>query len=384
MNLFQFLNSQLFKYLVVGSLGTFLDIGFLYLFFDILGINLYLAVTLSFTIAFLNNFFLNKSWTFQSRSRNYRKLMTKFFIVSMIGLILSIGLMFVMVDLIGIWHILAKILTSGVVVVWNFLANKFWTFRIKDIPQDFPEPKVALSVIVPAYNEENRIVKTLNEISKFLSNNSEVSSYEILVIDDGSTDQTKEIVSKMIEEIPCLRLVSYKRNQGKGYAFKTGVLEASGEYILLTDADLSTPIDEYNNLKKHVEGYPIVIGSRYMKDSDVRKSQPKYRIFISRIANKFIQLFLITGILDTQCGFKLFEAKLIKTICHLQKINRFGFDMEILLIADNMDKKIKEVPVVWVDADGSKVRPVRDTIRTLKELTFIKLNLLSGRYNDYK
>lgn len=384
MNLFQFLNSQLFKYLVVGSLGTFLDIGFLYLFFDILGINLYLAVTLSFTIAFLNNFFLNKSWTFQSRSRNYRKLMTKFFIVSMIGLILSIGLMFVMVDLIGIWHILAKILTSGVVVVWNFLANKFWTFRIKDIPQDFPEPKVALSVIVPAYNEENRIVKTLNEISKFLSNNSEVSSYEILVIDDGSTDQTKEIVSKMIEEIPCLRLVSYKRNQGKGYAFKTGVLEASGEYILLTDADLSTPIDEYNNLKKHVEGYPIVIGSRYMKDSDVRKSQPKYRIFISRIANKFIQLFLITGILDTQCGFKLFEAKLIKTICHLQKINRFGFDMEILLIADNMDKKIKEVPVVWVDADGSKVRPVRDAIRTLKELTFIKLNLLSGRYNDYK
>lgn len=371
------------KYALVGILGTAIDIGSLYLFVEYVHIEVIQASILSFLLAVINNFILNKAWTFQNKSKNYRKLFIKFLIVSLVGLLITISCMHLFVNIAHIWYIFAKALTSIIVLSWNFLGNKFWTFNIQQKENQIIEKfDYDLSVVIPAYNEENRIKNTLLSIHDYTSNNK--INAEIIVVSDGSKDKTVDIVKSYQNRIPNLKVTDLGKNCGKGAAVKQGVIESRGKLILFTDADNSTPIEEFGKLQRNLQenNAQIAIGSRYLNDSSVKIKQPKYRIFIGRAGNILIRIFLIDGIRDTQCGFKLFTSEAAKNIFQFQKVTRFGFDMEALVVGSRLGYKIIEVPVSWFNSAESRVRPIKDAIVTLKDLIYIKLNLWSGRYND--
>jgi len=371
------------KYAIVGVLGTAIDIGSLYLLVEYAHLQVIPASVISFLLAVINNFILNKIWTFENKSKNYRKLFVKFLIVSTIGLLLTIASMYLFVHLLAIWYILAKAITSVIVLTWNFLGNKFWTFIIKQKEiQDKQGIIYDLSIVIPAYNEENRIKMTLLAINDYIIHNK--INAEIIIANDGSKDTTAQIIKNYQEQIPNLKLINLEKNSGKGFAVRKGVEAARGKYILFTDADNSTPIEEYDKLKTSLEteNADIAIGSRYLRDDSVKIKQPTYRIILSRAGNILIRMFLVDDIRDTQCGFKLFKNEIAKNIFSFQKVQRFGFDMEALVIASNLNYKIIEVPVSWFNSAESRVRPIKDALITLKDLVYIKLNLWSGRYSD--
>ena len=238
--------------------------------------------------------------------------------------------------------------------------------------------KYKFSIIIPAYNEKDRILRTLNNIYKYFKG----KNSEIIIVDDGSTDNTASFIEYEKENIgDNIKIVSYKKNKGKGYAVKKGVEKAKGELILFTDADNSTPIEEFEKLFAGLKkGFDIAIGSRYLKNSDVKIKQSIFRILIGRFGNLLIQLLLVKNIKDTQCGFKLFKNKTAKNIFQKQNIERWGFDMEILAIAQLFKYKIIEIPVNWYNSSDSKFSPIKDTVQTLSELIKIKINLITGKY----
>ena len=370
------------KYCVVGVLGTLLDLAALFVFVEYVGIAVIPATTLSFLLAVTNNFILNKTWTFKSKSKNYRKLYIKFLIISVIGLGLTLLCMYVLVNMLGTWYMLAKAVTSLIVLTWNFLGNKLWTFKLnKNLPDTHTEYEFKFSIIIPAYNEENRIKSTLLIVDDYLRSNN--MNAEIIVVSDGSSDNTGEVVDGFKSKIENLKLIEYTKNQGKGFAVKTGVEKSRGKYIVFADADNSTPIEELDNLYQQLKetDSDIAIGSRYLQSSNIKRKQPKYRVILGRAGNLHIRALLVDDIKDTQCGFKLFKHKTAKEIFNLQKVKRFGFDMEALVIGEKLGYKIVEVPVSWFNSSESRVRPVKDGLRTLKDLIYVKLNLWGGRYH---
>ncbi|MFA6082223.1 MAG: dolichyl-phosphate beta-glucosyltransferase [Patescibacteria group bacterium] len=227
---------------------------------------------------------------------------------------------------------------------------------------------IYLSVIVPAYNESKRIAKTVKEIDDYLK--SQKYSYEIVVVDDGSKDNTFDVVSGL--KLPHVRPIKQAKNTGKGGAVKTGMLSAVGEYRLMCDADNATPISEITKLLAFANEFPVVIGSRYMKGSNIRIKQPLTRIIGSRLFNTLVQLLLLPGFPDTQCGFKLFRANVVDKLFGKLETNRWGFDLEILVRARKSFLYIKQVPVEWCDQEGSSVNGVSVFISAVKELINIK------------
>jgi len=369
------------KYCIVGATGTFVDLAFLYIFVEYAALPVLTATTISFVLAVINNFILNKIWTFQNKSKNYRKLFIKFLIVSVIGLGLTLGCMYILVHILIVWYMLAKLITSIIVLTWNFFGNKIWTFRLREKIVEVPENFIfEYSIVIPAYNESNRIKNTLLLIDNYIKEAN--LNAEIIAVDDGSKDNTVQIIKTLASKIPNLKLETYSKNHGKGFAVKTGVFASKGKYILFADADNSTPIQELESLKEAMDknSAQIAIGSRYLNESKVQIKQPGYRILIGRLGNLLIRLFLIDDIKDTQCGFKLFEHRVAKEIFSFQKVKRFGFDMEALVVAKSLGYKIVEVPVNWFNSVESRLRPVRDSLTTLKDLIYIKINLWSGRY----
>ena len=234
------------------------------------------------------------------------------------------------------------------------------------------ESRARLSVVVPVYNEEKKIAETVRRISAFLSLKGQ--PWELIVYDDGSKDRTGDIVRQIEREgkIP-LRFFSSGANRGKGHACRGGVLEAGGRFILLTDADLSAPIKESDKLIAVLEkGSDVAIGSRGVreKNGDVRQSF-KRRVS-GRIFNFFVQLLVLPGIRDSQCGFKCFTAAAAKKLFSAQKLDGFSFDVEILYLARKFGYKIAEVPVMWSQGQDSRVSLFHDSIRMLKDLLRIK------------
>lgn len=223
------------------------------------------------------------------------------------------------------------------------------------------------SIVIPAYNEAKRIGKTLERILEFVNENE--LPCEIIVVDDGSSDETPHLVESMMKSHPQLRLIRLPTNRGKGGAVKTGVFNARGEYILFSDADLSTPIEELFNLFYWIEkGYDIAIASRGLPQSRLEVHQPFFREFMGRIFNLLVRLFLLPGIYDTQCGFKLFRREVAMEVFKRQRFEGFSFDFEILYIARKLNYKIKEVPVVWRNAPGSKVKVLRNGFSSLLDI----------------
>lgn len=236
-----------------------------------------------------------------------------------------------------------------------------------------------LSVVIPAYNEEKRLPKTLSEIDKYLRQ--QPYQYEIIVVNDGSKDKTAQVVKEMQSQVANLRLVDNKENHGKGWVTRQGLLAGQGDFRVFTDADNSTPISEVEKMWPFFKsGYDLVIGSRDVKGAQVVNSQPWHRVLVGNIFNLMIQFLLgLWGIWDTQCGFKGFSAKAVAGILPKCRINRWAFDPEILVIAKKTGYKIKEVPVIWVNDPNSKVK-LRSTIKMALDLYQIKWNLISGKY----
>ncbi|MBI2063362.1 MAG: glycosyltransferase family 2 protein [Candidatus Yanofskybacteria bacterium] len=237
-----------------------------------------------------------------------------------------------------------------------------------------------LSVIIPAYNEEKHIRKTVESIHQYLSGKN--IEYEILVVTDGSKDKTNDIVRSMTAAIPTLQLLDYDRNRGKGFAVREGMLKARGQYRLFTDADNATTIDHIEKMLPFFgQGYGVVIASIAAKGSVVASgSEPIWRRVFGTLGNLFIQLMAVPGISDTQRGFKITTAEAANKIFSKATIDRWGFDVEMLALARKFGYKIKEVPIFWKNDPSSHVK-LNAYFQVLTETVKIRWNLMTGKYN---
>ena len=230
-----------------------------------------------------------------------------------------------------------------------------------------------MSVVIPAYNEEKRIGETLSKTNVYLKKQG--YDFEIIVVDDGSSDKTVELVRMYSKEITNLVVLENKNNQGKGYSVREGIFKSSGEIVLFADADFSTPIGELDKLLHWMNnGYQIAIGSRAMPGSQIMLCQAWYRQLMGKSFNKVIQLFLGLDYYDTQCGFKCFRRDAALEVFNTLKSCRFSFDVEVLYIAKLMGLKVKEVPICWYNSAGSKVRLIRDSAKMFLDVLQIRLS----------
>lgn len=232
-----------------------------------------------------------------------------------------------------------------------------------------------ISMIIAAFNEENRIRGSLLKLDRYMSGGG--SDYEIIVVDDGSTDQTSRLVTELSADIANLRLLRYETNMGKGHALRTGVLSSRGDYVLLSDADMSTPIEEMSRLLQLIahDRCDIAIGSRALAMSRIIRKQPWWRRGMGKIFNRIVRFVIMDDFRDTQCGFKLFSGEAARKLFGAAKINRFAFDVEILALAKKNEYRIAEVPVRWKNAPGSKVNPFFDSFQMLYDLFRIRMAL---------
>lgn len=232
-------------------------------------------------------------------------------------------------------------------------------------------------MIVPAYNEEERLGRTLARLNEYFQGVD--YAWTVTVVSDGSRDGTPQVVSEFAAQHPGFALDHYSPNRGKGHAVRRGMLSADAEWLLFTDADLASPIEEIEKLWAAATNAPIAIGSRPLKDSKLEIRQPWYREFLGRCFNVAVQLLAIRGIADTQCGFKLFRQDVAHEVFRRCKTDGFGFDFEALMIAHDLGFPIAEVPVRWAHQEGSKVVLLRDGPRMLGDLVRLRLAGKRGR-----
>jgi dolichyl-phosphate beta-glucosyltransferase len=240
------------------------------------------------------------------------------------------------------------------------------------------QDEIFLSIVVPAYKEEKRIHKILDAIVEYVGTKSFAT--ETIVVAKGSPDKTAEVARSFSKKIPNLVVLDEGKSIGKGDAVKCGILASRGKYIVFSDADNATPIEQVDKLLKHTDKYQVVIGSRYCADGQLAIPQSLVRRIGSRGLNIIIQLLAIPGIKDTQCGFKLFERQAAKEIFKRQTINNFSFDIEILAIAKKLGFKIKEAGITWFDDPHSTVAPFKDGFKMLGDAWQVRKNMLAGRY----
>jgi dolichyl-phosphate beta-glucosyltransferase len=237
-----------------------------------------------------------------------------------------------------------------------------------------------LSVVIPAYNEDRRLPKAIEQISSYLS--ARPLRAEILVVDDGSTDATAKLVEDYRGKYPGMRLIRNGRNRGKGYSVRHGMLEARGEIALFTDADLSTPIEEADKLLRALreDGYDGAIGSRALDRSLIQVHQSAFREQAGTFFNRLVRAIAGIGFSDTQCGFKAFRRERTRIIFEQQRIERFGFDPEILFLAKRHGLRVAEIPVRWSHDPGTKVNVIEDGLRMFADLLVIRWNAMRGLY----
>jgi glycosyltransferase involved in cell wall biosynthesis len=241
-------------------------------------------------------------------------------------------------------------------------------------------PKLDLSIVIPAFNEESRLPKTLDSVIAYVQ--SRPYQAEIIVVDDGSSDQTSAVIDSYRQKYPGLRYISNGGNRGKGYSVRHGMLEALGEITLFSDADLSTPIEEADKLLAAIreQNFDAAIGSRAMDRSLIQVHQSPIREIAGIFFNRMVQWILGIQFSDTQCGFKAFRRERARIIFEQQRIERFGFDPEILFLAKRNDLRVAEIPVHWSHDAATKVNVAADGIRMFLELILIRWNAARGYY----
>ena len=235
---------------------------------------------------------------------------------------------------------------------------------------------VFLSIIIPAYNEETRLPQTLEEIDRFLQQQS--YTYEVIIVENGSTDRTTEVAESFARQHPYVRVLHSRK--GKGAAVKTGILNARGEYLFICDADLSMPIEEVSKfLPPVLNSYDIAIASREVPGAR-RYDEPFYRHLEGRVFNWIVRVLAVPGIQDTQCGFKCFKREVALDIFPYQTMDGWSFDVEVLYIARKRGYRLVEVPINWYYKANSRINPIQDAIDMLVEVFKIRLNAWKGIY----
>ena len=236
------------------------------------------------------------------------------------------------------------------------------------------------SIVIPAYNEGARIPATLNSVIACVRGNQ--WNAEIIVVNDGSSDNTAQVVREIAKSAPELRLIENPGNRGKGYSVRSGILQALGEIVMFTDADLSSPMEEADRLFAAIAGgADIAIGSRWLESSRQTHRQPLYRQVFGRCFNAVTRAIMRLPFADTQCGFKAFTRHAAQTVFQLQTIERWGFDPEILFIALKRGFRVVEVPVSWAHDERTRMSYLRDGLVMLEELVRVRWNALTGHYN---
>ena len=239
--------------------------------------------------------------------------------------------------------------------------------------------KMKYSIVIPAYNEEERLPSTLEDTLAFLDQKG--VEYEVIVVDDGSSDGTAELVQKFAKNSPRVRLLTYPKNRGKGYAVRLGMLNARGNVVLYADADGATPIEEIERLQRAVDqGAEVVIGSRAMYSKETQVKTVIHRKILGRVFNGVVNFVVVPGIADTQCGFKMFPRAVAQDIFSRQRSEGFSFDVEVLFLAGKLGYKITEVPINWTNIPGSKVNLVKDSMLMLIDVFKFRLRDLFRGY----
>ena len=236
------------------------------------------------------------------------------------------------------------------------------------------------SVVIPAYNESARIRATLDRVLNHV--HSREWDAEIVVVNDGSTDDTAGIVAQYGSEHPNLKVIENPGNHGKGYSVRNGMLHATGQVLLFTDADLSSPVEEADKLFDALAaGADVAMGSRWLRTELQTQRQSLHRQLLGRVFNLMLRAVLGLPYRDTQCGFKAFTRRAAQTVFPLQHIERWGFDPEILFIARKFGLKIEEVPVRWAHSEGTRINPLRDGLRMLSEMLRVRWYSMTGKYD---
>ncbi len=234
-------------------------------------------------------------------------------------------------------------------------------------------PRPSASLVIPAYNESSRIAHCIRETAVWGRTRPGGLDWEVILADDGSTDDTVARARTLaLEEGLTLVVRSLPVNRGKGAAIREGVLASSGEIVLVSDTDLSTPLTEFDKLAESLRTHAVAIGSRALQEDLVRKRQAFYRVLLGRAGNTLIQALAVPGIQDTQCGFKLFRGDAARALFREARVDRFAWDVEILFLARKRGLEIAEVPVLWFNSPESKVRVVRDAVQTLWDVARIR------------
>jgi dolichyl-phosphate beta-glucosyltransferase len=239
-----------------------------------------------------------------------------------------------------------------------------------------------LSIIIPSYNEELRLPATLDKIASYIQ--SSRRNTDVIVVDDGSKDRTAQVAESYRGKLPNLRVLSNGVNRGKGYSVRHGSLEALGDVILFTDADLSAPIEEADKLLAALQDHDVAIGSRAMDRGLIEVHESPFREFAGIVFNAIVRLILRLPFVDTQCGFKAFRRGPSRIIFEQQTIERFGFDPELLYLARHHGLSTIEVPVRWSHSPATKVNMLRDSLQMFLDILFIRWNALKGRYRKAK
>jgi dolichyl-phosphate beta-glucosyltransferase len=239
----------------------------------------------------------------------------------------------------------------------------------------------SISIVIPAYNEEKRLPATLDSVLSYLRARNWAAT-EVLVVDDGSSDGTAGLVEKMRSSCPELRLVKNPGNRGKGYSVRHGMLEARHDWILFSDADLAAPIEELDKLigaaaEKKVE---VAIGSRALDRKLIEVHESRFREFAGICFNRLVRMVAGLKLWDTQCGFKLFQRDAAREIFRRQRLDGFGFDVEVLVIAQTLGYRTVEVPVRWRHGEGTKVRMLDDSLRMFADVFQVRWNRMKGLY----
>ena len=242
---------------------------------------------------------------------------------------------------------------------------------------------LAYSIVIPAFNEGTRLGATLEKVLSYIAQHE--CDAEIIVVNDGSRDNTADLVRSLADRNPSLRLVENPGNRGKGYSVRQGMLSARGRVILFTDADLSSPIEEVPKLLQALaDGADIAIGSRWLRPELQTQRQPLHRQLFGRIFNLLLRITLGLQFRDTQCGFKAFRRRAVQTIFPLQKIERWGFDPEILFLARKFGFSVEEVPVAWGHSGATRIHPLVDGTRMFLEMLRVRWYDLTGKYDRGK
>jgi dolichyl-phosphate beta-glucosyltransferase len=237
-----------------------------------------------------------------------------------------------------------------------------------------------ISVVIPAYNEGNRVITSYRILTEYFQKNH--PDYELIFVDDGSGKPLKQELGRFLNDDPHTKILTNETNKGKGYSVRRGIIASKGEYVLFTDADLSTPIKEAEKLISALgNGYDLAIGSRALPSSEILLHQSFHRESSGKTFNVILRKILPLQITDTQCGFKAFRRDVAQDIFKRQTLNGFCFDAEILMIAKERGYKLKEIPVVWLNSEKTSVNLFKEPLMMFVDLIKVKINSMKGKYS---